>query len=784
MRLPVKLLYIFLISISGILTGCQSRYSPVRETSSHYEIPTIQGPVRSLVDIWGIPHIYASQKEDAAFALGWFHARDRWVQMDLSRRTGSGRRAELLGSEALASDRLAHLLNLPRAQELAWASVPVDSEEHTIILAYSAGVNQYLGTLKPKDYPSIYTESQTRPEKWKPQDCFAVYQELALRLSFSLQDLKREILRFHLKDKLDSITPKEASKKESYSLFQAQLYPYPNPIPTAVPHTDAWKHKANQLATQALDTPLAQGFRKSSAPSNARPKVLTYRKNFADHVDLLIEESQEKPILKNPYLAHLHSPLMSIIGWSQPGIPAILMGHNGEIAWAFNVAKIDGTDFYSETLNAKEEGHYLYEGNWKVLQKREVKIKVLGKPNEKMTVVETLHGPLWSNAENQQALSVSWIGTRLGPGPSFLPFLRIHEARTWQDFQDALRDHSSPPLGFVFADRSQNMGLRLGGALPFRLQGSPLVILDGSQSVSDWRGTIPFQELPAAFNPQTEFFYLGQQTFLDPQAGYPYYLGEERPPNFKAQRLTQDLAKIKATPSLKLDQILYPKKNPLLELFLPHLLEGYLSEQSSSLETQLTLRMLQGWNGILDEQRIEPTLAFHWLAELEERVWGKEWQRVPELKAVPYPDKDVLLSLLNHHPNSPWFDDPETPETEDRNQLIRICYDQVIQKLMKQEGLPVANWRWAKFKDRFIDKPRSQVSQTIFNLAQLEESQLILRNLPPFKNQARSEAQESGGSPLTDHQIIPLRPISSVGLFPDREVFELITFHPPYRNES
>src|SRR5262245_65615925 len=73
-------------------------------------VPGLRGDVQVIRDRWGIPHIYAGSADDLFFAQGYVAAQDRLWQMEIWRRTGEGRLAEILGPQALDRDRLARLL--------------------------------------------------------------------------------------------------------------------------------------------------------------------------------------------------------------------------------------------------------------------------------------------------------------------------------------------------------------------------------------------------------------------------------------------------------------------------------------------------------------------------------------------------------------------------------------------------------------------------------------------------------------------------------------------------
>ena len=62
------------------------------------EIPYLVGEVEVILDGDGVPHICSRRTTKTSFcAEGYIHARDRFFQMDLTRREVSGDLAELLG---------------------------------------------------------------------------------------------------------------------------------------------------------------------------------------------------------------------------------------------------------------------------------------------------------------------------------------------------------------------------------------------------------------------------------------------------------------------------------------------------------------------------------------------------------------------------------------------------------------------------------------------------------------------------------------------------------------
>src|SRR5476651_288469 len=104
----------------------------------------LSAPVDVVRDAYGIPHIFASTQADAAYALGYAHAQDRLWQMEMNRRIGSGRLAEILGPGALETDQFLRTIGVRRSAEANLARLDEDSRQ--LLAAYASGVNAFLPT--------------------------------------------------------------------------------------------------------------------------------------------------------------------------------------------------------------------------------------------------------------------------------------------------------------------------------------------------------------------------------------------------------------------------------------------------------------------------------------------------------------------------------------------------------------------------------------------------------------------------------------------------------------
>ncbi len=118
------------------------------EVQAHAALSVIDGkikltglhhPVTVLRDRWGVPHIYAQDQHDLFFAQGFVASQDRLFQMELWKRLGQGRLAEIFGPSMLERDVNARRLRYRGAMAAEYASYSPDTKE--ILEAFTEGIN-------------------------------------------------------------------------------------------------------------------------------------------------------------------------------------------------------------------------------------------------------------------------------------------------------------------------------------------------------------------------------------------------------------------------------------------------------------------------------------------------------------------------------------------------------------------------------------------------------------------------------------------------------------------
>src|SRR6516164_880860 len=167
--------------------------------SQAFTLPGLTRPVAVSFTSHGVPSVRATDLSDAFLALGYLHARFRLAEMDLERRLGEGRVAQLAGPAAVASDKFELRLGLLRTAQLEWAQTSRSSPAGQALLAYSRGVNDYLAQARASgDWPSLFGLTGVYPRDWTPVDSLVIQGVLTQQLDFTTSPLDYALLEHSL----------------------------------------------------------------------------------------------------------------------------------------------------------------------------------------------------------------------------------------------------------------------------------------------------------------------------------------------------------------------------------------------------------------------------------------------------------------------------------------------------------------------------------------------------------------------------------------------------------
>ncbi len=512
-------------------------------------------------DEWGVPQVYADTAEDLWRAQGWVTASERFFQMDLRRHVAAGRLAELLGTTAVDSDRLARTLGWQRTARAELALV--EPETRAALAAYADGVNAYLEERGASEVAVEYTllaagGLRYQPEPWSEVDSLAWLKVASWELAGGVDDeLDRALavatLGTAVLDDLYPSTTGEAAVTGPVvdqgavvdGVYEQDAERGGTRNPRRPPPGWATAPRSPRTGvTAAVDLATVRGLlRTTAAGLDSLPAWVARgagRGSNAWVVDGTRTTSGAPLLADDPHLdvalpgtwmqIGLHCRTVSpacpyeVAGSSLPGVPGVVIGHNADVAWGTASLGADVADLFVERVDG---GTYRADGRSRPLRTRTEVIEVHGADDVELVVRSSAHGPLLSDAfadfaaladgarlerrratradgePQEHALSLRWTGLR--PTATADAILAVDRAGDWTEFRDALASFSLAPQGFVYADTAGHIGFQAAGRVPVRKSGNDgLVPTAGWRAENDWTAaSVPFDALPSVPTPPT-----------------------------------------------------------------------------------------------------------------------------------------------------------------------------------------------------------------------------------------------------------------------------------------
>ena len=650
--------------VCATLAGAYLFYRAMPAYSGADRLPGLSAEARVWRDAYGVPHIFAGSMDDAARALGYLHASERMFQMDVLRRVGQGRMAEIRGADLLPVDKFIRTVGFYREAASSFSALSPWAQKR--LEAYAEGVNAFLAS-HPR--PPEFLLAGDDPEPWKPADTLVIGKIEAYQLS---QNFKLKLLRARLFAKL--------GEERANWLFPGARPSDPITTLPAISET----HASSASVDDELGALTGIGKGASNEWVIAGSRTVSGKPILANdpHLEL------SAPILW--YLARVITPEGSVKGATLPGAPVFVLGQNDSIAWGLTTEESNVEDLFVETVDPLDPSKYLSPDGPKPFQTREETIHVKGGPDVQLTVRATRHGPVLSdvNADladfagpgKAVALAFTGFGDRDTTAEAFM---RVNSARNWGEFLDALRLYQTPTQNFVYADTSGDIGFLNPGLVPLRKSGAGLVPVDGSSSAFDWTGSIPFEQWPKLHNPEAGFAFNANNADF-PDDHKPSF-GQEGEENFRARRIQQffnalDKHSVETSAAMQADHLSLDVRElqPFIAMIAP----------SNELERKAQT-MLLTWNAVMDKDRAEPLIYTAFLRSLH-KILIEDKTGLPMKEKGPFA-ATTLISLMRDHPF--WCDFPGAPDPDCRKALGRAL-DDGLALLVKRDGADMSHWRW------------------------------------------------------------------------------------------
>ncbi len=746
-RLLLILTQIFIfpmILFAFILTGCGSpamkyighRISPDKTSIKGQEtlhLDGIKSPVVIHFDKFGVPHIEADDEESMIYAIGYMHGRDRRFQLETLRLLAAGKMRELIGDKDSSGvmtnlEVFSRMIGLEKDAGIILASC--DEKDMVVFDAYAAGINAATA-VEPR--PLEFKLLDYAPAPWTNKDSALI----AALISFGLcknweHELGRLELIVHQLDTGSTIGRALKIWKPRYYLPPHLIGKKPKDDPFASYHPVA-PELVEYLNGWIKSNPISLNNERKTASVSVHDQYWeSWRMGGSRSNNWAMSGkwtgTGKGAYSSDPHMPHSLPPLgyllhvkchnirdreVNLIGASFIGMPAVIFGTNGKVAWGPTSNWGDVTDLYVEKPAQGKPGYYLYKGEERAFKIRKEIFKIRQEDGsykiEQRTVRESVHGVLLNDfierlPKNFPLTAISRVGPK---GRPLTSIRNLYLSQNVTQARAALADFAAMVQHWSLADSSGNIAYAGPMVLPKRTKHLGTIPSPGWTGEYDWKEFFKVEDLPFLENPETGFLGTANNQVIQPD-----YLGY--PVNFEGNvahrwaRIRQVLAKgndgrpvVKQIAALQIDgmNIGYSE---VLENYSPAL-EKLVGDENSLVSKGA--KILLEWDGNMNSTSMGATLfnslnAYLIKAVLEDEVSSKTmtWY-LKYFNAEPF-----LFGILKDGKNPAW-DDRRTEKIETSDEVIEGAFREAIDALASRYGENVENWQWQEAAPFFMNHP-------------------------------------------------------------------------------
>lgn len=713
MKLLVRLIrsiisVVLVLSLVLGLVGTVLVRNSFPEIEGTTQLAGLDAEVRVVRDTQGVPHIYASSRNDLYMAQGYVEAQDRFFQMDFWRHIGSATLSEMFGDSSLETDQFLRTLQLESIAELEFAAMPPDQRAY--LESYAAGVNAYLSDHQGSNLSLEYavlglTNRSYEPEPWNPVNTLTWAKMMAWDLGGNMdKEIDRAIL---------SATMTSAQVDQLYP-------PYPSDKPFIV--------RGSELASP------------SSAPE--LPDISALFAEVSSRIDGITALTGEigadigsnnwvvagdltdtgMPILANDPHLSIQMPSIwyqvglhcegtgegcphEVAGFGFPGMPGVIIGHTEQIGWGVTNLAPDVQDLYIEKINPANPDQYEVNGAWVDMEITMETIKVAGAEDVELVVRHTRHGPIISDVFGslddygtrtgletpaQYAVALRW--TALEPNHLAESIFELNEATNFDEFRQALEKWDVPAQNFVYADTSGNIGYQMPGNVPIRNAGDGRYPVPGWTNEFEWSGYVPFDDLPSVLNPASGYIATANNAVVD--VSYPYFVTADWAYGYRAERIVSELeAASGPITTADMSTLQGDAYNLNAEEIVPYLLD----HETSNVAIGAGKNILRSWDlrNDADSQGAAVYAAVWRHLLLETLKDDLPEDAMPNGRAQWF----VVMELLMRNPQDPFWDDQRTEAIENRDEIIERAFAAAMTELEASLGSNQDSWSWGRLHE-------------------------------------------------------------------------------------
>ncbi len=674
--LQILMVVIILIFIAGFIFVRHISRKALPDYTKDINLAGLNANVEVYRDKYAIPHVYAKTENDLYTAVGYLMAEDRLWQMDLLRRVTLGRISEIFGKKYIDADILLRSLRYSDKSKMLLESL--DSNIVRALESFSNGVNQYVET-HVKNLPPEFTILGYKPEPWQPIHSLNLIGYMAWDLKagwseFILEDIRKVVDSVHFAEILPNV-----------SIYKTFVYPKFDSVMKSGSFGSDMMSIMSPLNDLGIEI-----FNGSNNWAVSGKKSITGMPILANdmHLGLNIPGIwyQMHQVVKGK---------VDVTGLVLPGQPLIICGHNDKIAWGMTNTYVDNLDFYQEKINPEDSNQYWYIDGWKNFEIRTEKFAT----SEGDTIIKNLRfsfrGPIVSEIKKvpDKIITMHWVGDEFSNEMQTVYLL--NRAGNWKEFKDALRTFRSISQNVVYADKEGNIGLFCAAGIPIRKRDAVYRILPGWTDEYNWKGMVPFEELPYSYNPECGYVSSANNKTVDDS--YPYHISNWYEVPYRINRIRQlltqkDKLSVNDFKAIQLDQ-----KSKMAEQMLPVLLNSLESFNDLTSLQMEGLNLLKNWDGDMNKNSQAAAIFETFYNNLRQDIFADELGKelFDKLNGASSIIRPAIYRIIEEK-GSVWVDDITTVKTETLADICVKSYQEAINELEQKLGSAPTDWNWGK----------------------------------------------------------------------------------------
>ena len=694
---------------------------PLPQYAGEKTLPGLKANVDIYTDPYGVPHVFAKNEDDLFFTAGYIAASERLFQLSTVALSVRGELASALGDDLLGSDIYLRTWRIhATAKKMINAMAP---DNRRIFEFFCKGINSRIDEVK-NDPPIEFKILGIDPPYWDPSIVAGYARMMAHEMqgAWEPEIVYDAVASYFGEEKLAELIPGYSA---NLPIIAGDTLNYLKPV-------------FDEIIKQEFA--LRDLFGKHNADVGSNNWVVSGKLTASG-----------KPLLANdPHLAytqpprwfeiHLKGGRFDVSGTCIAGIPIPVIGQNSKVAWGFTNSMVDDVDFFVETINPNNPNEYKSDDKWLPMEIVEENIPLKNGSDTTITIRMTHHGPIISDihgllTQKNIAMSMSWTGHWVTTEMD--AWVTLNTMENWDDFSAGVELFGVPGQNIVYADVEGNIGWRPAVFVPIRKDGFSMIPRPGHDSSYDWKGKVPYDEMPYLYNPDKGFISTANNKTID--NSFPYYISGLWADPSRAEQIQRRLNAIENMTVDDMKSIQLDHTSPFAQEVIPYIWSTETGEEVGNLKR--AYEFLKKWNGV-ESVDSEAALVFHaTMRNLVLNIYGDELA----LLGDNYLEAYTGLKYLVHRKirevlktgESSWIDNITTPNhVETLNEIVTKSVVDAVEELEYTYGVNVSNWKWGDAHTLTHPHMLSDVKilNWLFNL-----------NVGPFRSGGSDKTPNAGG---------------------------------------